>query len=45
MKIVQDEILKESVFDLEEEPLSRAAKKKRGEVMRAKEIVRFLLLV
>jgi len=34
----QDEILKESVFDLEEEPLSRAAKKKRGEVMRAKAV-------
>ena len=37
-KLYQDEILKESVFELDEDSLTRAAKKKRGEVLRAKEL-------
>lgn len=34
----QDEILKESVFDLEDDLVNKAAKKKRGEVLRAKAV-------
>ena len=32
----QDEILKESVFDLDDDLVNKAVKKRRGEVLRAK---------